>query len=150
MNNEPTLYRRNLPHLRLTGAHYFVTWRIMRGQHVLSTEERTLVRSAILHFTGVRYNTSAGVVMDDNVHVITCPVEGIALETIIHSWKSFTANKMQRAHGRQGVVWQPESFDRVLRDEVEFDEKLLYIRKNPWKRWPDIQTYEWLWPQDGD
>jgi hypothetical protein len=53
---------------------------------------------------------------------------------------------MQRRHGRFGRIWQDEYFDRIVRDEKEFMQKLDYIVNNPWKRWPNIQDYPWGWP----
>ncbi len=48
---------------------------------------------------------------------------------------------MQREHKRFGRVWQDESFDRIVRDDAEFAQKLDYIVGNPWKRWPQIEDY---------
>ncbi|WP_194722828.1 hypothetical protein [Noviherbaspirillum malthae] len=64
----------------------------------------------------------------------------------MHSWKSFTANRLQREHGRVGAVWQQESFDRIVRDEAEWLEKIQYIMNNPLKRWPELKTYQWVKP----
>ncbi len=139
---------RRLPHWRATNVVYFVTWRLAPLQPGLSPEERTVVRDAILHFDGNRYECGAGVVMDDHVHVLVHPIAPHRLETIVHSWKSYTANRLQRDHHRVGVVWQEEAYDRIVRDEAEFLEKLAYIVGNPGKRWPELEWYEWVWPRD--
>ncbi len=52
----------------------------------------------------------------------------------IHSWKSLTANRLQRDNDRRGRVWQDEYFDRIVRDEKEFAQKFDYIQGNPWTR----------------
>jgi REP element-mobilizing transposase RayT len=88
----------------------------------------------------------AYVVMNDHVHVMFSPSGAQALERIVHGWKSFTAHRMQRLHGRQGRVWQDEYFDRIVRDEQEFEEKFDYIASNPSRRWPGCKEYRWLWP----
>ena len=93
---------------------------------------------------GSRYNLLAYVVMDDHVHVLVEPFTEEQLQQIIQSWKSFTANKMQREYGRRGAVWQDEYFDRIMRDEAEFLEKAEYIFNNPIKRWPELENYRWL------
>jgi len=41
---------------------------------------------------------------------------------------------MQRKHKRFGRIWQDEYFDRIVRDDEEFLQKLKYIAANPWKR----------------
>jgi REP-associated tyrosine transposase len=142
-------YRRRLPHWRDGDAIYFVTWRLAKAQPDLDPSERDLVASALAHFEGRRYRLTAFVVMNDHVHALVSTMEPCRLEDVVHSWKSFTANRMQRDHGRRARVWQDEYFDRIVRDQKEFTQKFDYIRSNPWIRWPDLETYDWVWPADG-
>lgn len=116
----------------------------MPGQTELRPEERTLVESAIRHFENKRYDLFAWVVMNDHCHALVQPYTDWRLEHILHSWKSYTANQMQRQFGRLRCLWQDETFDRIVRDANEFDEKLIYILNNPLKRWPGLESYEWL------
>ena len=138
------IYRRNLPHWRLEGATYFITWRLQRNQPPLRPEERTLVQTAILHFDGVRYDISAFVVMDDHIHVLLKPEPGWELKSITHSWKSFTANQIQRKYHRKGGIWQKECFDRIIRNEKEYLKQGNYILGNPFVRWPELEEYSWV------
>jgi REP element-mobilizing transposase RayT len=101
--------------------------------------------SALKHFAGTRYELVGYVVMNDHVHVLSWPEDDYRLEDILHSWKSFTAHELQTKHGRIGRVWQDESFDRIVRNEQELYEKMVYILNNPRKRWPDITEYLWVW-----
>jgi len=142
-------YRRRLPHWRADQAIYFVTFRLAEAQPDLELAERELVASALRYFDGKRYRLTAFVVMNDHVHVLLSTMEPHRLEAVIHSWKSFTANQMQREHGRHGRVWQGEYFDRVVRDEEELVQKFEYIRGNPWARWPQLESYRWVWPVEG-
>ncbi len=116
-------------------------------------EERGIVASAIEHFDGKRYNLEAYVVMPNHVHVLVEPLEDYRLQDILQSWKSFTANILQRKFGRKGSVWQDEYFDRIVRDEDEFIEKTQYILNNPFKAFPEIEDYEWVmvkWEREVD
>lgn len=144
-NHDATFYRRRLPHLRVDGAIYFVTWRVRSGQPDLSDGEREEVVAAIRAFDDDCYVLHAYVVMNDHVHVILEPLSDFRLEAILHAWKSFTANRLQRGYRRRGAVWQAESFDRVVRDEAEYEQKRDYILSNPSRRWPDIESYRWSW-----
>ena len=132
----------------MEGATYFLTWRIQENQPPLQPEERTLVQSTILYFNNNRYNIFAYVVMDDHVHVLFSLELGWKISSIAHSWKSFTANQMQRKFHRRGSVWQDESFDRIIRDEEEYLQKGNYILNNPFERWPELEEY--LWVGSGD
>ncbi len=82
--------------------------------------------------------------MNDHVHALVAPIGGRALEQLVHGWKSFSTYQLQRTFGRVGRVWQNEYFDRIVRDDAEFFEKGTYILQNPWKRWPELQDYPWV------
>ena len=147
---EVLYYRRRLPHYQQADACYFVTWRLATGQPELDAFERDAVVSALRHFNGNRYELDAFVVMNDHVHVIVRCLNGHQLDQIIHSWKSFTTNTIQRTTLRKGALWQDESFDRVIRDDREFHETLKYIENNPTDRWPVITSYRWLYIRTSD
>ena len=140
------IYRRNLPHWRLGGAVYFVTWRLRADSPPLDPGERTKIVEALSHFENIRYRLFAYVVMDDHVHVVLQPADNHSLQEIVHAWKSFSAHRLQRENRRAGAVWQTESFDRIVRDEAEWLEKIQYIMNNPRKRWPDMHEYLWVMP----
>ncbi len=82
--------------------------------------------------------------MDDHVHVVVAPRDGFSLQKIIHSWKSFTANRLQRDFGRFGIIWQYEYFDRIVRDGDELITKINYILGNPLRKWPELKEYAWV------
>ena len=144
---EVWFYRRNLPHWRVDGSCYFVTFRLNRAQPDLAFEERTLVQETLLHGSGRHHHLDAYVVMNDHVHALVRPTSRVLLEDIVRSWKSFSAFKLQRTVGRVGAVWQRECFDRVVRDDGEWLEKMAYIAHNPIKRWPEGGEYPWVYPQ---
>ncbi len=138
------IYKRRLPHWRLSGAIYFVTWRLHPTQSELKPDERGIVASTLKHFDGERYDLLAYVVMHNHVHALVWPTDSYYLQNIVHSWKSFTAYRLQREFGRSDRLWQDEYFDRIVRDEKEFLEKAQYILNNPWKTWPEIKEYPWV------
>jgi REP element-mobilizing transposase RayT len=143
-------YRRRLPHWRFTESIYFVTWRLASNQQELSTEERGIVAAELQSREGQRYNLHAYVVMNDHAHVLVEPLGLLALERIVHSWKSFTAHQLQRKYGRRGRLWHDEYFDRMVRDEKEYTQKLRYIVGNPWARWPELREYPWVFPEKAE
>jgi REP element-mobilizing transposase RayT len=90
-----------------------------------------IVETALLHFDGQRYDLGRFVVMPNHVHVLVTPRGEHELSDILHSWKSFTANEINKAVGRRGRLWQDESFDRIVRDTDEFYKTEAYIADNP-------------------
>jgi REP element-mobilizing transposase RayT len=137
-------YRRCLPHWRMAGSTYFVTWRLASALRDLTPLERSDVGTSLLRFDHERYTLFAYAVMNDHVHVLVRPHDGRRLEDLVHSWKSYTTHRLQSL-GRRGKVWQEEYFDRIVRDDEEFLEKCQYIFNNPFKRWPGVQHYPWVW-----
>ena len=139
MTDEDRIYRRDLPHWRRAEAIYFVTWRVTAARRFLMPSDRGLVSSALRHFDGQRYDLLAYAVMDDHVHVVVGP-RLIALERIVHSWKSFTTGVIGG-----GRVWQPEYQDRIVRDDGELIRTVRYVLENPERRWPGARTYPFVW-----
>jgi len=112
-----------------------------------SSTARNFVSNAIRHFADKRYFIYAAVVMPNHCHVLIKPFDGNPLEKVIASWKSFTANKINRITGVTGTFWQDESFDRIVRDENHFRKCVRYILKNPAKANLKKGEYE-CWMED--
>lgn len=111
------------------GAWYFATFNVWRG--TLSLDEIVLVRDHIVSGCGRFYYLSAVCVMLDHVHVILSPYQGVTLSRITHGIKGMSARKINIGRGTKGRIWQVESWDRILRDQDELDEKLKYMLNNP-------------------
>jgi hypothetical protein len=50
---------------------------------------------------------------------------------VLHSWKSFTANKINKLLGRTGMFWQDEYYDHLVRNGDELLGYEQYISANP-------------------
>lgn len=92
-----------------------------------------VVQDALLFHHGKQYELKDWAVMPNHVHVLLIPFEGVSLEEIEHSQKSYTSNEINRILHRRGRLWQPEAFDRMIRNEAHFERTSQYIRHNPVK-----------------
>ena len=101
--------------------------------HLADADIGGLVEAALKHFDGERYLLGSYVVMPNHVHALVKPVARYDLSQILHSWKSFTATQANRRLNRNGVFWQEESFDHIVRNEQELDRFTRYIEQNPTK-----------------
>lgn len=90
-----------------------------------------IVGDALRHFEGERYELDEYVIMPNHVHVLVKPLNGHGLPDITHSWKSFTANQINRKLGKTGQLWQHESYDHIVRHERAMEAIRRYIRENP-------------------
>ncbi|MDQ6656596.1 MAG: class I tRNA ligase family protein [Verrucomicrobiota bacterium] len=100
-----------------------------------------LIRDALLHFDGDRYELAAWCVMPNHVHVIVQPKAGHQLSDILHSWKSFTASRANQLLERDGAFWQAESYDRLIRTEEGLRRQIRYAWENP----ESAGLGEWPW-----
>jgi carbamoylphosphate synthase large subunit/REP element-mobilizing transposase RayT len=90
-----------------------------------------IVSKALRHFDRERYLLDAYVVMPNHVHVLVKPVGRHSIADILHSWKSFTANAINRELDREGTVWMREAFDTIVRDVAHLNACRNYIAQNP-------------------
>ena len=121
-----------------------------------------IVRENLYHHHGVKYELIAWCIMSNHVHVVLQPLETTAagahapvseaigsdshsrhsdelrddrspLSAIMHSLKSFTANRANAVLGRTGRFWQAESYDHWVRDLDELERIVAYVIGNPVK-----------------
>ena len=74
-------------------------------------------------------------------------MEVYSLAEIMDAIKGASSHKVNKMLGRRGRVWQPESFDHVLRSSENLDAKIAYLLENPVRaglvrEWTD---YPWIW-----
>jgi putative transposase len=108
-------------------------------------EAAAIIENALLHFDGERYRLLAWCVMSNHVHVIVEQMDGWPLANVIHSWKSFTANEVNRLLGRTGAVWLREYFDRFMRNDEHFSTTIAYVESNPVKAGLVERAEDWRW-----
>jgi len=92
-----------------------------------------IVADAFRHFDEARYLLASFVVMPNHVHVMLAPLNGFQIDTIVHSWKSYTATMINRHLNRRGQLWQEDYWDRIIRDHAHYANCVRYIHDNPAK-----------------
>ncbi|MFO7896123.1 MAG: transposase [Candidatus Cloacimonadales bacterium] len=89
-----------------------------------------VVADALFYFDGERYDLYEWCIMPNHVHVLIKPRKNNSLPDIIHSWKSFTANKANKILQRTGKFWMRDYFDRYIRNDNHYQAVVNYIRNN--------------------
>ena len=104
------------------------------GSCVLRTPElAAIVSDTLRHLDGTRYSIDASVVMPNHVHVLFRLLAPHHLESVVQSWKGFSAREINRRLGKQGRLWQPDYWDRLIRNESHWLKCREYIQENPIK-----------------
>ena len=99
--------------------------------HFRNEQCAQVVADTLAKFDGERYDLFAWCVMPNHVHTVFRPRSGHGLSDVLHSWKSYTAKACNKLLGRTGEFWQRESFDRLIRNETEFERRVRYTLENP-------------------
>jgi putative transposase len=94
------------------------------------------------------YELHAYVVMANHIHLLITP--RVALAKITHSLKRFTAREANRILALTGKpFWQDESYDRLVRDDTEFQRIRHYIEQNPVRAGLVASPEEYPWSSAG-
>jgi len=130
------LTRRYLPHLQLGGSFYFVTFASARGE--LSEPARRALMDVIKYDDGKKYELVMAVVMPDHAHILLKPLEKrpgewFDLAQIAKLIKGVSSRRINELLGSSGRVWKDDRYDKVVRDQDEFDVKIEYMLQNPVK-----------------
>ena len=95
------------------------------------------VMNALRHHDGEKYDLLAWSIMPNHVHVLIHAKDDVS--KAVQSWKSYTGKWAVKNNKRlklgipsaQKGLWQPEYWDRFIRDEEHFDNAVKYILENP-------------------
>jgi hypothetical protein len=90
-----------------------------------------ITAEALRYFDAQRALMISSIVMPNHVHAIFVQHPGWPLEKLVRSWKSFTSRKINSLLSQEGTLWQPDYFDRLVRDQKHFANCVRYIRRNP-------------------
>ncbi len=74
------------------------------------------------------------VIMDDHSHFMIVLRGEHALKSVLDSFKTYTATRINRVLKRKGTFWQEGYWDHAIRDEPDFWEHLEYMHNNPVRR----------------
>jgi REP element-mobilizing transposase RayT len=100
--------------------------------------------AAALRFReGAHYRLLAWCIMPNHVHVVVRLFPGQELARVVKAWKNFSAKAANQTLGRKGRFWQREYYDRLIRNEDEFNRAIRYVVENPLKA--RLRDWNWFW-----
>lgn len=105
-----------------------------------------LTRS-LLHFQEQQYFVSCYAIMPNHCHVVIKPLDDFELEDILGSIKGVVSRFINKVIGESGSLWQPECFDRIIRDEEHLYHTIQYFGNNHRNaRIPKENWFRWVEP----
>jgi REP element-mobilizing transposase RayT len=94
------------------------------------------------------YDLHAFVIMPNHVHLLVTPF--VPLPKLTKSLKGITAKRGNALLGLIGhPFWQEESYDRMVRDQREFERIRNYIEENPVRAGLATLAHEFRWSSAG-
>ncbi|MBN2064758.1 MAG: transposase [Sedimentisphaerales bacterium] len=90
----------------------------------------SIVKDAIFYYNDNKYQLDHWVIMPNHVHVLLLLNGDIKIQSVTHSWKSYTGLQINKLVGKTGSLWQSESFDHIVRSQFYLDKYRNYIVSN--------------------
>jgi REP element-mobilizing transposase RayT len=85
------------------------------------------------------------VLMPDHWHALIWPQYPLLIEQVLHDAKKIMTLRLHARRGTCGPLWQHQYWDRFVRHEKEFNERLEYMHLNPVKKGLVKRPEEWRW-----
>jgi putative transposase len=122
--------------ISLPGVCYFITTNVERNCPLIPFPDGAALIIGSLRWLheNDRVRLAGYVVMDNHVHFMIVLQETFTLPSILDSFKTYTATRINRLLKRKGTFWQEGYWDHAIRDEADFWGHLKYIHNNPVRR----------------
>ncbi len=147
-----SIWRGRLPHWRASDVTYFVTFRYRRP---LDATERNLLLRQLIKPDGLRWDLLIVCVLPEKTDLIfrvkESPRSGpYELSEIVEQAKTKSGKAIIKKTGERFSPFYNESFDRILRDEAELEERWQELFEAPvnLELVDDPEDYDGLWVAD--
>ena len=120
----------NVHRLHLSDRIFFVTVNLRRSFAPLSPLDYEQVAAAIKGSRG-KLGFQLSVLMPDHWHALIGPAFPLTISRVVQDIKWFSARSLNRQRHVTGTVWQHQFWDRFVRHEKEFQQRLQYMHLNP-------------------
>ena len=116
----------------IENQHYLITTAVIERKPVFINLEAAKIVLNSLHWLEEKEKIilDAAVVMPDHVHIVA-GLHGNSLATFMHSFKGYTAYKINELLKQKGTFWQSQYHDHAVRQDEDLNEVILYTLNNP-------------------
>lgn len=140
----------HLPHVRpfAKSPLYFLTACTAGRARLLAAPGPCRILDEIWRLSAERNGWYVGryLVMPDHVHLFAMPAPSARPRSEwCQLWKSISARRMVRECGLAPPIWQPDTFDHILRTAESHAVKWDYVGLNPVRAGLVAEAAEWPW-----
>ena len=132
----------------VTNPIYFITTNTKRRRPLLANAEAAAILVEEWKSAKEKHDWHVGqyVVMPDHVHFFCANgVNAKSLSDFMKFWKEWTSKRIKKECRVEGILWQAEFFDHVIRNERSYAQKKEYVFNNPVKAGLVKDPTEWPW-----
>lgn len=142
-----SMWRGRLPHWRADDVTYYVTFRHSRE---LTLDERLRLMSTLVRSERRAWELLILCVLPETTEMLFRATER-EFSVAIEKAKSKVGKLIVKNTGERFPPFYPESYDRIVRDESELEERWTEILNSPVTKElvEDPEAYEALWVRDG-
>jgi hypothetical protein len=147
------IWRGHLPHWRADDVRYYVTFKHRRE---LDEAERSILQRQIVRPQGKRWDVMISCILPDRTELIFTVKNDFTgrpfeLSDIVEGAKRKAGAQIIQKSGEKFPPFYNESFDRIIRDEIELEERWNEICEAPVRAdlasTPEEYFYLWVVPQ---
>ena len=136
----------NVHRLRLTDRIFFVNVNLRpRVRRFRDSEYPPILN--IMHASRQRlgFLLCGYVLMSDHWHALIWPQYPLLIWQVLHDVKKITTLRFHALRGSKRPFWQHQFWDRFVRHEREFKQRLEYMHMNPVRRGLVKMPEDWRW-----
>jgi len=85
------------------------------------------------------------VLMPDHWHALIWPSYPLLISRVLHDIKKVSARRFHALRGSEGPFWQHQFWDRFVRHQREFKQRLEYMHMNPVRKGLVKHPPDWRW-----
>ncbi|MBK8981699.1 MAG: transposase [Ignavibacteria bacterium] len=117
------------------------------GEKYLADERiAKIVYDSLLHFDGKLYDMLNFCLMPNHFHFLAKVGKLVnPFFRIMQSLKRYTSRQSNKILNRSGAFWEEESYDHIVRDEIELIRIIDYILMDPVRAGLTRNPFEWKW-----
>lgn len=123
-----SIWRGRLPHWRADNVTYYVTFRHRRD---LADAERNRLLYNLRKADGKKWDLIIACVLPSQTELMFRVQEGNELSDIVEKAKARTGKEIVKKTGEKWPPFYDESYDRIIRDDAEFEEFWTKILESP-------------------
>jgi REP element-mobilizing transposase RayT len=128
ISNKPPRWKEN-------NAYYFLTFCAFNRRQVLHNKEAAkIILDDLRFYEKYVKEIIAYTIMPDHIHLLIEIEDVRTLSIFLQRFKSHSSKNIQEAlHCKGGHIWQYGTMDHCIRDEVDFENHLMYVFYNSQK-----------------